>query len=133
MNLTLTRNEYREDGIFSTCTDEEGNEVAQTLEHSYGLEPKIPEGEYHCVRGVHRLNGMVGTFDTFEIQGIEGHTGLLFHWGNFNADSEGCVIVGQHKVTQDDGTEMVTNSRQEFRDFMALQDGVDEFTLTVVA
>ena len=132
MNLTLTRNEYREDGIFSTCTDEDEKEVCQTLEHSYENLPKIPAGVYHCVRGAHRLNGMAGTFDTFEIQGVEGHAGLLFHWGNFQDDSSGCVLVGTERVHCEDGTEMITHSRDSFRQFMQIQDGVDEFTLTVV-
>ena len=35
MNLTLTRDKYREDGIFSTLTDEQGGRVAVTLEHAY--------------------------------------------------------------------------------------------------
>ena len=133
MNLTLRRDEYRADGIFSTLFDDLGNPIDRTLEHSYDNEPKIPPGTYTCVRGPHRLHGMTEDFSTFEVTGVEGHEGILFHWGNFNRDSEGCILVGQSKTTQSDNSEMITGSRLAFASLMALQAGVDEFTLTVVA
>lgn len=135
MNLTLTRKAWRSDGIFSVLTDEHGNVVAHTLEHSYPDSPagwmaKIPEGTYACVRGPHRLHGMTEDFITFEITGIDGHTDLLFHWGNWNKDSEGCVLVGQSEVNSG-GVEMVTASQATFVKFMTLQAGINTFTLTV--
>ena len=138
MNLTLQRNNYRADGIFSSCSDESGLPVMVTLEHAYedgsgGFDPKIPPGQYICTRGPHRLNGMTEDFETFEINGVEGHEGLLFHWGNYNRDSEGCILVGKSDAMAGDGTDMITSSRVEFADFMALQSGLDRFVLTVLA
>ena len=137
MNLILQRDAYRADGIFSTCSDDQGQPVMATLEHAYddgsgGWSPKIPPGVYTCNRGDHRLHGMANTFETFEVTGVEGHEGILFHWGNFNRDSEGCILVGQGNATQGDGTEMITGSRLEFEKFMALHADEQEFTLTVL-
>ena len=135
MDLVLIRKQYREDGIFSTCCDMDGNQVMVTLEHAYpspdGFSPKIPEGSYTCVRGQHRLHGMEEDFTTFEITGVAGHEGLLFHWGNFNQDSEGCILVGEQDFESASGQQMITASRAEFAKFMALQEGLDSFTLVV--
>jgi hypothetical protein len=131
MDLLLTRKEKREDGIFSVLSNELGSVIAMTLEHSYDNEPKIPNGSFVCVRGQHRLNGMTEDFTTFEITGVEGHSNLLFHWGNYNKDSEGCILLGQNIVTSSDGTEMITNSRATFAKFMEIQEGLDSFLLTV--
>lgn len=130
MKLTLKRDDFRSTGIFGQLLDEAGTRIAVTLEHSYILlstfEPKIPDGIYTCVRGEHQLhNGIL--FNTFEITGVYGHSGLLFHSGNFNRDSEGCVLLGQTV----DG-DMVTHSKRAFADFMALLDGLQMFTLEVI-
>lgn len=131
MYLKLTRNDFRADGIFSTLTDEQDNVLAVTLEHSFNNLPVIPSGIYLCVRGDHYLHGMTTPFSTFEITGVEGHVGLLFHWGNFNKDSEGCVLVGE-AIGKSGGAEMITNSRVTFEKLMTLLTGVDQFILTVV-
>jgi hypothetical protein len=130
VNLKLTRNSYTPDGIFGTLTDENGNRVAMTLEHAYPLlttfEAKIPSGTYICVRGEHELHNTV-PFNTFEITGVAGHSNLLFHVGNFNRDSEGCVLIGEEK-----GLSMLVGSKRAFADFMTLQDGLQTFTLEVM-
>lgn len=131
MNLTLIRKDRTRDGVFSLGFDDSGEQVFVALEHAYadgsgGWSAKIPNGTYTCVRGKHRLHGMDEDFETFEVTGIDGHSGLLFHWGNWNKDSDGCILVG----TSLDGV-MITMSRAAFAKFMAMQDGVDEFQLTV--
>lgn len=128
MDLKLIRKEYQRDGIFGILTDVGGKVVAHTLEHAYsdgtGWAPKIPDGEFVCVRGEHQLAS--GPIETFEITGVPGHSGLLFHYGNFNKDSEGCVLVGEAEAGN-----ALTKSRAAFAKLMALQDGVDQFNLTV--
>lgn len=137
MDLILTRTDYREDGIFSVLTDENGKEIAITLEHAYPYDnqgdfaPKLQPGQYECVRGPHRLHGMTSDFETFEITGVVGHDNILFHAGNYNADSEGCVLVGMVICETDDGSWMITHSKNTFAALMALQQGVDSFNLTV--
>jgi hypothetical protein len=136
MDLTLQRTQYRPDGIFSEVTDVDGP-VMVTLEHAFpngqgDFLPKIPPGVYACVRGLHRLDGMTEDFETFEVSGVAGHSGLLFHWGNWNKDSDGCILTGEGYGASSSG-EMVTNSRATFEKFVALQNGVDSFQLEVRA
>ena len=134
-DLILTRTEFRSDGIFGVLTDSAGSVVAHTLEHAYddgsgGWAPKITEGEHTCVRGTHALHNGV-PFETFEITGVPGHSGLLFHAGNFDADSEGCVLLGMEEVFYTSG-KMVNRSREAFNKFLQLQVGQDTFSLTVI-
>ena len=92
--------------------------------------PKIPQGVYTCMRGEHELeNGP--KFITFEVMGVPGHSGLLFHKGNFDNDSKGCILLGMNVVGAP-GARMITQSGLAFDRFMALQKGVDDFQLTVI-
>lgn len=130
MQITLTRNDNKASGIFSTLQTPDNS--YQTLEHAYlqpdgAYLPKIPPGTYTCIRGTHRLHDMTSGFETFEITGVEGHTGLLFHWGNYNKDSEGCVLVGEKRVG-----DMVINSKEAFSIFMARLAGVNQLELKVI-
>lgn len=129
MTLKLVRRELREDGIFSELYDEAGNIIAHTLEHSFDCKPKVYDGEFTCIRGTHRLHNMV-PFETFEITGVEGHSGILFHIGNWNKDSDGCVLVGSG-IAQSSQGQMITGSMQAFAEFMKLLDGQDSFILVV--
>ena len=131
IQYTLTRKRLRPDGIFSELADQNGKLIAHTLEHSYDNLPKITNGVWKCIRGPHRLHGMTEDFITFEITGIVGHVDLLFHFGNYNKDSEGCVLIGENVVTYND-IEMITNSRATFAKFMEALDGVDTFELKVM-
>lgn len=132
MNLTLSRTHFDKDGIFGILTDEIGFTLALTLEHSYDLLPKLPNGEYVCQRGPHRLHGMTSDFETFEVKNVPGHSGILFHWGNYNKDSDGCVLLGSSRTPLDlVGTPMILNSRKAFAEFMSVLKGIDSFTLTV--
>lgn len=129
-SFTLKRDLFRDDGIISTLSDKDGNIVAHTLEHSYDKLPKIPNGVWKCQRGNHRLHNMTEDFSTFEVMNIPGHDNILFHWGNYNKDSDGCILMG-NKAVESNGVEMVTSSKDTFAKFMASLDGVDEFVLTV--
>ena len=130
---TLTRTDFRPDGIMGEFTfDGDPGRFCVTLEHSYDNQPKLQPGTYSCVRGVHTLHNGI-PFTTFEITGVAGHTGILFHAGNFNRDSEGCVLIGRDVSTDPNtGEEMVTGSKLEFAQFMERLDGIDTFQLTVV-
>lgn len=137
MNLKLNRTDFREDGIFGQLLDEADGEVAVTLEHSYdsGLgdgsyAPKLPPGTYQCVRGQHQLHSGP-PFITFEITNVPGHTNILLHVGNYNEDSEGCVLLGRRVLDDGMGKRMITSSRNTFNKFMDLQNNCNEFTLTV--
>ncbi len=133
----LKNTKPREDGIFGTLTDDKGTVLAVTLTHAY-LQPdgtfkgKTPAGTYTCKRGNHRLHSMTHDFETFEIMNVPNHVNILFHWGNFNRDSDGCFLLGEHVVTSPvDKKQMITDSKKAFNAFMAGLVGVDEFELTV--
>jgi len=131
MDLVLKRTEFSEDGIFGVLRTDQGAFVAYTLERAYENEdghylPKIPAGIYQCKRGAHRLNGMDHDFTTFEVMRVHGHWGLLFHWGNTNRDSSGCILIGMER-----GERAILKSRIAFSFFMRIQDGVDEFCLNI--
>ncbi len=125
MNLTLKRQEYSKDGIFGQLTDGHGVTLSFTIEHSYDGKPKLPAGTYICVRGIHSLSDGK-PFETFEVKDVPGHTGILFHCGNTQADSSGCILVGSRRVGS-----MVTQSRVAFDNFMGIQARSNSFILVV--
>lgn len=128
MDLVLRHYSKREAGIFGIIDTETR---FYTLEHAFpvpdnGYLPTIPNGTYTCVRGKHRLEHMTEDFETFEITGVQGHSKLLFHWGNWNKDSDGCILLGDSLAD-----DMILHSKVAFAHFMALQEGLDSFVLTV--
>lgn len=115
-----------------------------TLSHAYQKQgiwlPIVMPGVYTCQRGKHRLHGMTEDFETFEITGVPDHSGLLFHWLNYNAQSEGCTGLGASRIRYDsnkDGKidvlddEMITASKFTFAAWMKRLEGVDSFVLSV--
>ena len=85
----------------------------------------IPTGIYTCVRHVSPKFG-----ETFWLQDVPGRSEILFHKGNIDDDSHGCIIVGEafNFVRGEDG---ITASAEGFAEFMRMQQGVDSFTLTI--
>lgn len=131
MDLTLTRNRFGANGIFGELNNASKNLNLVTLEHSFDLKPKLSPGTYTCVRGKHQLLDGKPPFVTFEITGVPDFQGnkvtkILFHTGNWNVDSEGCVILGCLL-----GQGCVLESKIAFDRFMDLQTGCDSFTLVV--
>ena len=115
--MRLDRLQRRREGIFGDLSIN-GEHLAQTLEHAYEsadgqFYPKVPAGTYTCKRGAHRLHG------------------ILFHCGNFNRDSEGCVLLGNSVTKQENGEQMLTGSKDAFARFMARLEGQETFELTV--
>ncbi len=136
MDLVLSRQNYTVNGIFGELRDVEGVLWAITLEHAYtdgegGYYPKTPPGTYDCHRGVHRLEHG-GPFTTFELMDVPGHEGILFHIGNYNKDSDGCILLGRSTAMNGQG-EMITDSEVTFNAFMAKQSPLDAFVLLVLA
>lgn len=133
MDLILTRQERQSQGVFSLLTG--GPITLYTCEHSYqnadgSWDAKVQPGEYVCVRGPHSLDG-VHIFTTYEITGVVGHTNILFHPGNTEIDSEGCVLLGLGFSTLN-GMKDVSRSQEAFLAFINWQAGVERFTLKVL-
>lgn len=129
MDLTLSRYlREAEHGVFGFMMTMAGTAICETLEHSFDGKAIIPPGTYTCARGMHALKNGV-PFETFEVTGVEGHSGLLFHTGNTNADSHGCILVGD---AFDTTQPMITGSRIAFARFMEYQARCAHFTLHVL-
>ena len=128
----LERVNYYDDGIMGRLFDENGIQIAFTLEHAYdsgsnlGYIAKVPLGQYVCQRGYHVL--LSGPIEAFEVLNVPNHTGILFHIGNSNADSEGCILLGKRCGTLPD---VVLDSRIAFNQFMHGLEGTDVFNLIV--
>ena len=150
MDCRLIRKDKREDGIFGTLQDMKGADLFCTLEHAFsdgqgGFIPKLAAGTYQCktgtgpgtgeFQGMHRLHDGVW-FGAYEVQNVpefEGKpvTGILFHIGNYNQDSDGCCLLGKQLGWKVDHKGwMIMASGVAFKEFMVMQKG-EPFTLVV--
>ena len=141
MNITIENKDFENDGIYGILTGD--NFQCHVLSHAYdsgngngSYIPKVAPGTYTCKRSLHRLHGMDHDFETFEVMNVPDFqgkpvTGILFHAGNYNKDSEGCFLLGKQVTFGPNGGHMITESKVTFEKFMALQAGVNTFTLTV--
>lgn len=137
MDLILTRGLHRPDGIFGSLETAQGFHMAYTLEHAYPEGalwlPKVAPGTYRCVRHApHRL-----PYETFLLENVPAFQGkpvegILLHRGNFDKDSEGCILLGTGRA-QTPGGLIITQSKEAFEAFMLLQRGLPSFQLTVKA
>jgi len=88
------------------------------------LKPQIKQGSYHC----QRFHGTKWK-DTFEIV-VPGHTAVLFHAGNTEADTQMCILLGA-TTGKLKGERAVLNSGDTFKAFMALMGKDQEFVLFI--
>lgn len=91
MIVTIKRVTAMPEGIFGVLLVD-NLPLALTLEPTLDdtLAPVIPIGVYFAVPTWYNK----GNYKTFEITGVAGHSRLLFHVGNTEADSLGCVLLG---------------------------------------
>lgn len=83
----------------------------------------IPAQQYTCKR---HLSPSFG--ETFLITEVPNRTRVLFHWGNWTSDTEGCILLGTGIMEHKRG---ITNSRVAFRNFMSVMEGYDTIHLTI--
>lgn len=63
-----------------------------TLENPHRITTKdscIPAGTYTCVPYTSSSHS-----DVYEVQDVPGRTYILFHSGNFESDTLGCILIG---------------------------------------
>lgn len=122
----LLRFRIVEEGAFGVLLDAFGEFVCFTLERTYdNLEVKILPGVYDCqATRFHR-----GGYDTFEVM-VSGHSRILFHRGNVETDSDGCILTGAALGVLN-GARAVLKSRAGFANFVRVTAGVKGFKLSV--
>ena len=134
-DLELVRVSIAPEGAFSVLLQDGVPLGPVALERTYPVASsmprgpqflKIPAGRYRCKR----TRFLRGGYETFEITGVVGHSRLLFHAGNVEDDSEGCVLVGQRfgRVGSNPG---VLSSRMGFAEFMQSMGRREVFDLLV--
>lgn len=128
-DLRLIRNAYTADGTFGVLAWM-GYPFAVTLERQWKNNEKgescIPDGSYVCKRVNSPKFG-----DTFEVTGVPGRAAILFHKGNIDDDSHGCILIGE-QFNPINGTPGIAASAAGFDEFKRLTAGRTEFTLAVV-
>lgn len=125
IKMKIIRDKMDEQGAFGKLYIE-GVYLCETLEPDITDKVGfyIPAGVYPCKR----FHGNKWK-NTFEIL-VEGHTALLFHVGNTEKDTKGCVLLGLSRGRIGE-KEAVFSSKLAFSEFMDATNGVDTFELTI--
>jgi len=94
----------------------------------------IPSGTYRCVRCSaspdYGFRDSPNFGNTFQVYNVPERSKILFHKGNVNQDTHGCIIVGeQYDYLQ--GENAVLSSRKGFEEFLKITQHVDEFFLEI--
>lgn len=122
--LELVIVKTQEAGRFGVLVENEFPRLV-TLEHTFeNNRVVIPEGVWPCTRTIFHKPRV--PYATFEIH-VPGHDRVLFHRGNKEDDSRGCVLVGRRF-----GGGGILDSALGFADFMERRSGLDEFDLRVI-
>jgi len=89
----------------------------------------IPVQQYICRRYNSPKFG-----ETFMVENVPGRSFILFHPGNTDEDTEGCILLGERVGNLIGGnrkTRGILNSRVAFKWFMGEMRDINEFHLTV--
>jgi len=109
-------------------------------EEERGNKPRvscIPADLYVCKRQWFNKGG----YETFEITNVPGRSDILFHAGNTEEASLGCVLVGKSvgflEINDEDSglptrKLAILDSKKAHKEFMAFFDGVTEWELEIV-
>ena len=126
--LTLKRIAENEDGTFGVLIDGD-TPFALTLERNWlsnkPNESCIPAGKYVCKRIISPRFG-----ETFEITNVPGRSHILFHTGNLEEHSKGCILIGE-EFGYLNGKVAVLSSRKGFKEFMDRLNGLSSFEIEI--
>ena len=94
----------------------------------------IPNGTYRCLRcrksPDYGFQDSPKFGDTFQVYGVPRRSSILFHKGNIDQDTHGCICVGE-QFELVSGRPGIMASTKGFREFLSRLNGVDEFELEV--
>lgn len=124
----LVRIAYIPDGTFGVLFDER-IPFCLTLEREWKDNKRniscIPTGEYTCIRYPSRKFG-----ETFIVKDVPNRMGILFHKGNLEEDSHGCIIIGEEYGKLNDKT-AVLSSGKGFGEFLWRLEDMKYFKLRI--
>ena len=125
VRLEIRTERVQDDGCFSTLFWD-GLPFAVSAEHTFeDGRPVLENGEYWCTRSQYHKGG----YETFEIH-VKGHDRILFHIGNTEEDSRGCVLIGKaFGIVR--GKSAVVDSKGGFAEFMGLTAALSAFKMRV--
>lgn len=69
--------------------------------------------------------------DTFQVRNVPGRSQILFHRGNIDDDTHGCILIGE-SFNPVLGKPGITASREGFAEFLHIMGQVDHFRLEIV-
>lgn len=124
-HLRIVRVERSEDGIIGVLTIDGKADCFVMQPDERDQHFSIPVGNYLCKR----FHGKTWQ-DTFEII-VPGHTALLFHIGNREDDSQGCLLLGE-EVGELNGKRAVFVSGKAFAEFMKKMGDDQEANLVIM-
>jgi hypothetical protein len=134
LNVSLIRFGGKGETIGALIID--GDPVCLTLELPWKNNAqnvsRIPAGIYECKRVYDRTTGG-GSYipETFEITGVPGRSGILFHVGNSIKDTQGCVLTGM-ALGGADRAGWILNSKDAFGEFLRATSLENAFKLTII-
>ncbi len=85
----------------------------------------IPIGMYDCKKSISRRFG-----STVEICNVPDRSHVLFHWGNTEPDTQGCILLGQRYGTLAK-IPAILASKTAFKAFMRRLRTYDDVVLTI--
>ena len=93
----------------------------------------IPAQQYICELRATGLNSVVklGLYKTYEVLNVPDRTGIKFHPGNSDDDTEGCILLGE-KIGKLRTDRTILNSGVTYLNFMNCLAGESRFHLTVM-
>ena len=127
--LIINRVATGSDGTFGTIKYKD-RPFALTLEREWlNNAPSIsciPAGTYKCKRVQSPKFG-----GTFEVTNVPGRTHILFHKGNLDDDSHGCILVGE-SFGDVKGSAGILSSREGYNEMMSIMKDEVGFRLIIV-
>jgi len=129
MLLRINRVASKMFGTFGVFMLNDGTPFAVTLERPWADNKRglscIPANIYLCKR---IKSGKFG--DTFEVGGVPGRNAILFHKGNINNDTHGCILVGE-QFEPLGGVPGIVASAKGFAEFISVTKDESSFVLEI--
>lgn len=136
MSATLTRFAYTPVGTFGILRLKNGFEcytVEQRFEEGDLPAGCIPEGKYKLRKVLNSEMVTQRTFtqtDSWEVKGVTGRTGIIFHPGNTIDDVVGCIAPGK-RLGFIKNKWAVTDSQAAFDELISALSSQTEWTLVI--